>query len=57
MSKVKISLEDPEIRRIWNAMLDAQREVESWPAWKRGELAPATGNHSPGLAPKPTEGK
>lgn len=41
-AKIKISLEDPEIREIWNAVLEARREVASWPAWKRGEEADGT---------------
>lgn len=36
-NKIKISLEDPEIRAIWETALAARREVASWPAWKRGE--------------------
>lgn len=36
-TKIKISLEDPETRAIWNAALRARDEVASWPAWKRGE--------------------
>lgn len=41
-AKIKISLEDPEIREIWNTVLEARREVASWPAWKRGEEAVVT---------------
>ena len=41
-AKIKISLEDPEIREIWNTVLEARREVASWPAWKRGEEVAAT---------------
>lgn len=41
-AKIKISLEDPEIREIWNTVLEARREVASWPAWKRGEEAAGT---------------
>lgn len=37
MKKIKISLENPEIRAIWETALEARREVASWPAWKRGE--------------------
>jgi hypothetical protein len=47
-TKIKISLEDPEIRKIWETVLEAKREVESWPAWKRGEeAAPADSNDAP----------
>lgn len=41
-AKIKISLDDPEIREIWNTVLEARREVASWPAWKRGEEAAVT---------------
>lgn len=41
-AKIKISLDDPEIRKVWNTVLEARREVASWPAWKRGEEATAT---------------
>ncbi|HWO24836.1 MAG TPA: hypothetical protein VNO30_39110 [Kofleriaceae bacterium] len=37
MKKIKISLENPEIRAIWETALEARREVASWPAWKRGD--------------------
>jgi hypothetical protein len=47
-TKIKISLEDPEIRKVWETVLEAKREVESWPAWKRGEeAAPADSNDAP----------
>lgn len=36
-TKIKISLDDPEVREVWNTVLEARREVASWPAWKRGE--------------------
>ena len=35
--KIKIDLSDPDTRATWEAALEAKREVESWPAWKRGE--------------------
>ena len=60
--KIKISLEDPEIRAIWETALAARREVANWPAWKRGEYdapgtdpAPAPGGASPGT-PEKNEG-
>jgi hypothetical protein len=37
--KIKISLDDPEVREVWNTALEARREVASWPAWKGGEEA------------------
>jgi hypothetical protein len=41
-TKIKISLDDPEVRKVWNTVLEARREVASWPAWKRGEEAIVT---------------
>lgn len=46
-TKIKISLEDPEIRAVWNAALRARDEVASWPAWKRGEDDPPTESETP----------
>jgi hypothetical protein len=57
-TKVKISLEDPEIRKIWETVLEAKREVESWPAWKRGEeVATAASDDVPALASTTTKTK
>ncbi len=36
MAKIRISLKDPETRAVWESALQAKREVDSWPAWKRG---------------------
>jgi hypothetical protein len=44
--KIKINLQDPETRKVWEAVLEARREVASWPAWKRGEYA-ATAEEGP----------
>src|SRR5271163_2525555 len=41
-AKIKICLDDPEVRAIWNTALRARREVASWPAWKRGGNAEET---------------
>ena len=46
-TKIKISLEDPETRAIWNAALRARDEVASWPAWKRGEDDPPIESETP----------
>lgn len=35
--KVKIRIDDPETRAIWETAQRAKAEVASWPAWKRGE--------------------
>lgn len=43
MSKIKIRLDDPETRAVWEAALRAKREVASWPAWKRGDDVPTKG--------------
>lgn len=37
MAKVQISLKDAETRAVWECALQAKREVDSWPAWKRGD--------------------
>jgi hypothetical protein len=36
-ARIKISLKDPEIRAVWETVLEARREVASWPAWMRGD--------------------
>ena len=36
-TKVKICLDDPETRAVWQTAKDASAEVAAWPAWKRGE--------------------
>lgn len=42
--KLKIRIDDEETRALWEtakkAKAKAKAEVESWPAWKRGELVP-----------------
>ncbi len=35
--KLKIRIDDPQTRAVWETVLKARAEVESWPAWKRGE--------------------
>lgn len=37
LEKIKLNLDDPETRKVWETVLEARREVASWPAWKRGE--------------------
>jgi len=37
--KIKLKLDDPETRAIWETVQRAKAEVASWPAWKRGEEA------------------
>jgi hypothetical protein len=38
--KLKIRIDDEETRALWETAKKARAEVESWPAWKRGELVP-----------------
>jgi hypothetical protein len=33
--KIKIYIDDPDMRRTWEAVQSAKAEVESWPEWKR----------------------
>jgi hypothetical protein len=49
-AKIKISLENPEIRAIWETVLEARREVASWPAWKRGEDVVSSSDDTPVLS-------
>jgi hypothetical protein len=35
--KIKLVIDDPETRAIWESVKRAAAEVKSWPAWKRGE--------------------
>lgn len=35
--KLKIRIDDEETRALWETAKRAKAEVESWPAWKRGE--------------------
>jgi len=35
--KLKIILDDPETRAVWETAKRAAAEVASWPAWKRGD--------------------
>jgi hypothetical protein len=34
---LKIRLDTPEDRALWETAKNARAEVESWPAWKRGD--------------------
>lgn len=52
-NKIKISTEDPEIRAIWETVLEARREVASWPAWKRGEYDAPSSDDAPAPAATP----
>lgn len=36
-NKIKLDTSDPETKAVWDTVLEAKREVASWPAWKRGE--------------------
>jgi len=35
--KIKIRIDDPQTRAVWETAQKAKTEVDSWPAWKRGE--------------------
>lgn len=35
--KLKLKLDDPHTRQVWQAVQRAKAEVAAWPAWKRGE--------------------
>lgn len=57
-TKIKINLDDPQVRKVWEAALEAQREFESWPAWKRGEEEPGgaeAGVTDPPLSKAPSQ--
>ena len=47
--KLKILIDDPETRAVWETAQRAKAEVAGWPAWKRGDQtdAPAAGPSSP----------
>lgn len=34
--KLKLKLDDPHTREVWQAVQRAKTEVAAWPAWKRG---------------------
>lgn len=39
VERVKVSLDDPQTRAVWETAQRAADEVASWPAWKRGDVA------------------
>jgi hypothetical protein len=41
---IKLRLDDPKTRAVWAAVQKAKAEVESWPAWKRGEALTTSKN-------------
>lgn len=45
--KIKIRIDDPETRAVWETAQKAKAEVERWPAWKRGEEAPRVSSETP----------
>jgi hypothetical protein len=53
MDKIKIKLDDPKTRAIWNAVQQAKAEVERWPPSKRGEDGPRPAE--PGSSPPSKE--
>ena len=40
--KIKILIDDPETRAVWEAAQRAKQEVADWPAWKRGDQPEAS---------------
>lgn len=53
--KIKIRIDDPETRAVWETAQKAKAEVASWPAWKRGEETPrASTEPTPPPAPGST---
>ncbi|HEY0483239.1 MAG TPA: hypothetical protein VGD37_37210 [Kofleriaceae bacterium] len=51
--KLKIRIDDEETRALWETAKKAKAEVESWPAWKRGELVPRVSTDTDTDAPAP----
>jgi hypothetical protein len=51
--KIKIRIDDAETRAVWETAHRAKAEVESWPAWKRGETAPRASTETPASAQVP----
>ena len=49
--KLKIRIDDEETRALWETAKKAKAEVDSWPAWKRGELVPRVSADTDIVAP------
>lgn len=49
--KVKIVIDDPETRAVWETAQRAKAEVAGWPAWKRGDEAEGPAAAGPSQAP------
>jgi hypothetical protein len=43
--RISIDTSDPETKAVWETAVRAKAEVDSWPAWKRGESPPAGRKH------------
>jgi len=54
--KLKIRIDDPETRAVWETAKRAKAEVESWPAWKRGEAMPRASTDTPSAPGQVTAG-
>ena len=50
--KLKIVIDDPETRAVWETVQRAKAEVASWPAWKRGEEAETTSTADTATVPR-----
>ncbi len=49
--KIKIRIDDPHTRAVWETVQKAKAEVEAWPAWKRGEAPATSADAIPALSP------
>ncbi len=45
--KLKLRLDDPHTRKVWQAIQRAKAEVAVWPAWKLGEISVPVKNIAP----------
>jgi hypothetical protein len=52
--KLKIRIDDDETRALWETAKKAKAEVESWPAWKRGEELPRAATDTQPTSEQPT---
>jgi len=50
--KLKILIDDPETRAVWETAQRAKAEVAGWPAWKRGDQTDAPVAAGPSNPPR-----
>jgi len=53
--KLKIRIDDEETRALWETAKKAKAEVDSWPAWKRGDLVPRVSADTDTAAAEPAD--